>query len=203
MTSNVATKLINLIHKSHRLDGDAASVTVRKILEKYNVTEKPGRSRIVKMAERKGRIFGGAWERAMRIAMQIMGREVTEEYTRLETVWRDPSTPTVAAKADAVSKLYANGQGPIPKEQARIDLGYTATQREQMRDWDKQETEAVPFGTIRVTASSDGRAVNVFISNGDGTWVTIFHDKGHGEGHLDWSAPWGALLPGEEEVFRP
>ncbi|AJD82517.1 portal protein [Mycobacterium phage Alvin] len=98
-------------------------------------------SRIVKMAERKGRIFGGAWERAMRIAMQIMGREVTEEYTRLETVWRDPSTPTVAAKADAVSKLYANGQGPIPKEQARIDLGYTATQREQMRDWDKQETE--------------------------------------------------------------
>ncbi|AYB69811.1 hypothetical protein SEA_LITTLELAF_1 [Mycobacterium phage LittleLaf] len=69
-------------------------------------------------------IFGGAWKRAMRIAMQIMGREVTEEYTRLETVWRDPSTPTVTAKADAVSKLYANG------------LGCTATRREQMRDWD-------------------------------------------------------------------
>ncbi|AXF51643.1 hypothetical protein CONSTELLA_153 [Mycobacterium phage Constella] len=62
---------------------------------------------------------------------------------------------------------------------------------------------AVPFGTIRVTASSDGRAVNVFISNGDGTWVTIFHDKGHGEGHLNWSAPWDGLDPGEKEVFRP
>ncbi|QHB37501.1 hypothetical protein PP339_gp098 [Mycobacterium phage Onyinye] len=60
-----------------------------------------------------------------------------------------------------------------------------------------------PFGTIRATASSDGRAVNVFISNGDGTWVTIFHDKGHGDGHLNWSTPWDDLLPGKEEVFRP
>lgn len=98
-------------------------------------------SRLVKTCERKARMFGGAWEQAMRLAMMVMGREVPEEYRRLETVWRDPSTPTVAAKADAAAKLYANGQGPVPKEQTRIDLGYTATQRENMREWDKEDKE--------------------------------------------------------------
>ena len=98
-------------------------------------------SRLVRTAERKARIFGGSWEQAMRIAKRVMGQSVPEEFRRLETVWRDPSTPTAAAKADAASKLYANGQGPVPKEQTRIDLGYTSTQRDQMREWDKQETE--------------------------------------------------------------
>lgn len=98
-------------------------------------------SRLVRTAERKARMFGGSWERAMRIAMKVMGKPVPDEYRRLETVWRDPSTPTQAAKADAAAKLYANGQGPVPKEQTRIDLGYSAVERAQMREWDQQETE--------------------------------------------------------------
>lgn len=96
-------------------------------------------ARLIKKCERKARMFGGSWERAMRLAMQVMGKEIPEEYRRLETVWRDPSTPTYAAKADAAFKLYSNGQGPVPKEQIRIDLGYTDTQREQQRVWDQQE----------------------------------------------------------------
>jgi len=75
----------------------------------------------------------------MRIATKVMGKKVPEEYNRLETVWRDPSTPTYAAKADAATKLYANGTGVIPKEQARRDMGYTQTQRENMQEWDKEE----------------------------------------------------------------
>ncbi|WP_066901043.1 phage portal protein [Mycolicibacterium houstonense] len=98
-------------------------------------------SRLVRTAERKARMFGGSWERAMRIAKKVMNQPVPASWRRLETVWRDPSTPTAAAKADAAAKLYANGQGPVPKEQTRIDLGYTSTQRDQMREWDKQETE--------------------------------------------------------------
>lgn len=98
-------------------------------------------SRLVKTCERKARMFGGSWEQAMRLGMMVMGQEVPETYRRLETVWRDPSTPTYVAKADAATKLHANGQGPVPKEQIRIDLGYTAVQREQMREWDKEEKE--------------------------------------------------------------
>lgn len=98
-------------------------------------------ARLVKLCERKARMFGGSWEKAMRLGMRVLGREVPKEYQRLETVWRNPATPTEAARADAASKLYANGQGPVPKEQIRIDLGYTATQREQQRVWDRQELQ--------------------------------------------------------------
>lgn len=98
-------------------------------------------SRLVKTCERKSRMFGGAWEQAMRLAMRVMGQDVPEEYRRLETVWRDPATPTIAAKADAATKLYANGQGPVPREQTWIDLGYSATQRENMREMVQEDKE--------------------------------------------------------------
>ena len=97
-------------------------------------------SRLVKKTERKNKIFGGAWEQAMRIAYRAMkGGDIPPEYYRLETVWRDPSTPTYAAKADAATKLYAGGMGVIPKERARIDMGYTIAEREEMAAWDTQE----------------------------------------------------------------
>lgn len=100
-------------------------------------------SRLVKTCERKARMFGGAWEQAMRLALRVMGQDVPEEYRRLETVWNDPATPTYAAKADGATKLYANGSGPIPKEQVRIDLGYSAVQREQMKAWDKEDNQVL------------------------------------------------------------
>jgi hypothetical protein len=103
---------------------------------------KSSESRLVKKCERKARMFGGSWERVMRLAKLIMDGSVPEEWRRLETVWRDPSTPTYAAKADAAAKLYANGNGIIPLEQARIDMGYSAEQREQMKEWDDEAPQA-------------------------------------------------------------
>lgn len=98
-------------------------------------------SRLVKKCERKNKIFGGAWEQAMRIAYKAMNSgDIPPEMYRMETVWRDPSTPTYAAKADAASKLYANGMGVIPKERARVDMGYTIAEREEMQAWDAEET---------------------------------------------------------------
>lgn len=99
-------------------------------------------SRLVKKSERKARMFGAAWEEVLRIAMLIMDGKIAKNAHRMETIWRDPATPTFAAKADAINKLYANGQGVIPLEQARIDLGYSAEQRRQMREWDKQNPTA-------------------------------------------------------------
>jgi hypothetical protein len=95
---------------------------------------------LVKKTERKNKIFGGAWEQAMRVAYRAMkgGTEVPPDMYRMETVWRDPSTPTYAAKADAAVKLYANGMGVIPRERARIDMGYSITERDEMRVWDEE-----------------------------------------------------------------
>lgn len=64
-------------------------------------------SRLIKKTERKNKIFGEAWEKAMRIALLIEG-QVTDA-TRVETIWRDPATPTLASKVDAVTKLRAPG----------------------------------------------------------------------------------------------
>lgn len=101
---------------------------------------KSSESRLVKKAERKARMFGGSWEQVMRIATKIITGSIPPELYRLESVWADPSTPTFASKADAVTKLYSNGTGVIPKKRARIDLGYKDDEIIEMEDWDKDDS---------------------------------------------------------------
>ncbi|QNJ55808.1 portal protein [Mycobacterium phage PainterBoy] len=113
-------------------------------------------SRLIKKVERKNLIFGGAWEEVMRIAYRMMkGGDVPPDMLRMETIWRDPSTPTYAAKADAATKLYGNGQGVIPRERARIDMGYSVKEREEMRQWDEEEA-AMGLGLMGTMYSTDG-----------------------------------------------
>jgi hypothetical protein len=83
-------------------------------------------SRLVKRAERKQRAFGGAWELVMRLVRRFQSGEWDPRLARLETIWRDASTPTVAQAADAVVKKHA--EGIITTRQAREDLGYTDAQ---------------------------------------------------------------------------
>ena len=62
-------------------------------------------SRLVKTAERKIKLFGSSWERALRIALRVMDKSSEAERARhLRILWRDPSTPTYAAKADGAVK---------------------------------------------------------------------------------------------------
>ena len=73
----------------------------------------------------------------------------------METVWRDPSTPTYAAKADAATKLFGAGQGVIPRERARIDMGYSIVEREEMRAWDEEDATLLANTILRGT--TEGR----------------------------------------------
>lgn len=120
---------------------------------------KSSESRLVKKAERKNKLFGGAWEQAMRIAYMVSkGGEVPPDYYRMESVWRDPSTPTYAAKADAATKLYAGGLGVIPKERARIDMGYSIAEREEMAVWDEQENPVAQMAGMLSPGKQPGAA---------------------------------------------
>jgi hypothetical protein len=67
---------------------------------------------------------GNGYERVMRLAMAVEGRD-PQAATGLETIWRNPATPTQAAKADAAVKMY--GAGLSDRHQARVDYGYSAT----------------------------------------------------------------------------
>ncbi|HEX5995683.1 MAG TPA: phage portal protein [Jiangellales bacterium] len=83
-------------------------------------------ARLVKRAERKQRAFGGSWEQVMRLVRRFQSGEFDPRLLRLETIWRDASTPTVAQVADAVVKKHV--EGIITTRQAREDLGYTQAQ---------------------------------------------------------------------------
>lgn len=64
-------------------------------------------TRLVKRAERRQRAFGEAWEDVVRLGFLVTRGGLPSGAERLETVWRDPATPTVAQSADALAKLAA------------------------------------------------------------------------------------------------
>jgi len=95
-------------------------------------------TRLVKRAERRQRAFGGAWEQVMRLALLVADGALPDGIDSLETIWRDASTPTIAQKADAVTKLRTAGL--ISLRQAREDLGYS---QEQIAVMEADDTRAV------------------------------------------------------------
>jgi hypothetical protein len=88
-------------------------------------------SRLIKTCERFQQSAEGSWELAMRNARRIVDGDWNPRFKLLETLWRDPATPTQAQQADAAVKLVAAGILPI--EAAWEDLGYSAARREKLR----------------------------------------------------------------------
>lgn len=113
-------------------------------------------SRMVKRVERKHTSFGGTWEEAMRLSQRIKTGRFDANARALETVWRNPATPTVSQKADAVVKLHADGV--IPLEQARIDMGYTPAQRLEMRRMDDEQLSRLGLDAPTPPAPTAGDA---------------------------------------------
>lgn len=94
-------------------------------------------TRLVKRCERRQRVFGGAWEEVMRLVDRLRTGAWNPDLRRLETIWRDPSTPTVAAVTDAVVKQHQ--QGLLPTEMAWEDLGWSQEKIRRARDLRAQE----------------------------------------------------------------
>lgn len=105
-----------------------------------------GEVRLIKRAERKQRAFGGSWESMARLVRRFQTGEWDPRFKRMETIWRDASTPTTAQKADAAVKLHA--AEIVPRRQTQRDLGYTDTQiRNMQREFDEQAA-ADPVGQV-------------------------------------------------------
>lgn len=161
-TQFTAAELINFVNVLRELAKQAAAITGLPPQYLSSAQDNPAsaeairasESRLVKTVENKCRIFGSAWEQAMRVAWKVMNpdEQLPPEFYRMEAVWRDPSTPTFAAKADAVVKLHAAGL--VPLRRARLDMGYSLAQIDEMEQWD---AEADPFRGMasNVVASSD------------------------------------------------
>jgi hypothetical protein len=102
-------------------------------------------ARLVKRAERKQRAFGGAYEKAMQISRMLIGDD-DPKWKRLETIWRDASTPTIAQTADAAVKKYTAGITTL--RQTREDLQYTDAQIERMEQDDQERAAQDPLASI-------------------------------------------------------
>ena len=87
-------------------------------------------TRLIKRAERKQGCFGGSWEHVNRLVGRFQTGDWDPALKRLETVWRNAATPTIAQAADAAVKLY--GETIVTLRQTREDLRYTQTQIERM-----------------------------------------------------------------------
>jgi len=102
-------------------------------------------ARLVKRAERKQGMFDTGWEQVMRLASRIMTGSWDPSLLRLETAWRDPSTPTVAQVADAATKTYQ--AGIIPLKFTRRRLGYNDAEIAQMEEMDAQDALSLKVPT--------------------------------------------------------
>lgn len=88
-------------------------------------------------ARKRQQSFSDAYEEAIRLAVAIRDGWFDPRLDRLQTVWKDAETRTLAQQADAALKLVSSGLVPI--EQALEDLGYTPTQIERMREMRTRE----------------------------------------------------------------
>lgn len=94
-------------------------------------------ARLVRTCETSNASEAGVLERVMRLVKRFQGEDPTS-LNALETIFRNPATPTIAQVADATVKLRA--ERIIPLRQARRDLGYSPAAIEQM---EKDDLEAV------------------------------------------------------------
>jgi hypothetical protein len=66
-------------------------------------------NRLVKKAERRQKQFGRTWSEVAKLSLLIRDGVIPAEVNDVRPIWRDASTPTVAASTDAAVKLIAAG----------------------------------------------------------------------------------------------
>jgi len=97
---------------------------------------KSSEARLEKRAERKQRSLRTAGKRSYASRADPDGKW-DKDLERLETIWRDPSTPDGGPEADAALKLYTTPGGPIvPLRQTREG---SATPRLRSTSWRRDE----------------------------------------------------------------
>jgi hypothetical protein len=120
-------------------------------------------AQLVKRAERKQAVYSTRWERVQRLVLLTQGKPDDIRAKRIETLWRDPSTPTIAQKADAIVKLVSAKDGSnrsiLTVDQAREDLGYTKTQRDRMDGVQAADQDAALNAAVQAAAEAERAAL--------------------------------------------
>jgi len=120
-------------------------------------------AQLVKRAERKQSMLSAPWAQVLRLALLIWHGEVPDRARKIETVWRNPATPTMAAQTDAAVKLVSAGIIPADSEVALEMVGLSEAQRQRVRA-DRRRSQArtalAALGDRAAGVVSDGGARN-------------------------------------------
>ncbi|MGW7350953.1 phage portal protein [Streptomyces sp. NPDC054784] len=98
----------------------------------------------IKKGERRIRRFSGGHREYMRLAMWMWTGRVPE--VRIDCVWRNPATPTVAAQVDATVKLVQADILPADSDVTLEMAGFTEDQRRRIRA-DRQRAAGAATGS--------------------------------------------------------
>lgn len=96
-------------------------------------------SRLVAKAEQRQRTWSGPYEDLMRLAVLVRDGQPDPTLSDLETIWAPAAPATIAATADAMSKLYASNL--VDQRAALTEMGYSPTEIDRI-------TTATPIGAI-------------------------------------------------------
>ena len=91
----------------------------------------------------------------MRLALWVRDGEPPDRTRRIESVWRNPATPTVAAQADATVKLVQAGIIPADSDVTLEMAGLSEGQRQRVRA-DRRRSSAGSGLMERLAQLDDG-----------------------------------------------
>lgn len=131
-------------------------------------------AKLVKSIERDQRTLGVQAVETMRLVALMQGDTAkAERLNDAEALWHDPGTPTVAQRADAVTKLYAtsdpNGRPLMPRVMAWEELGWgpakIARAEQLLREEDADQMALLLKPEVTDDAGDDGGTGDAGISD--------------------------------------
>lgn len=105
-------------------------------------------SRLVKRAERRIRVFGGAWPEVAQNMLLVRDGALPPGADRIRARWRDPGTPTAAATADKITKLIGAGVLLPDSEVTLEQLGFGEVDKQRILNDHRRARAMATLGAL-------------------------------------------------------
>ncbi|WP_378144807.1 phage portal protein [Cnuibacter sp. UC19_7] len=110
--------------------------------------------RHITKAEKKQTLLGDSYSELMQLAEELVDGGVKPDAARLETDWRDASTPNLQSVAQAIQSLAQGDHPIIPPKVARDYLRLTPEQKRISDEWEANN----PLQSLANAVGANGRA---------------------------------------------
>ena len=126
--------------------------------------------RLVKRAERRQRQFGGGWTQLARLATMVRegSNSLPKEAMLIRPKWRPAHTPTLAATADATTKLIQAGVLPAESTVTWDRLDISRVEQKQLKADLRKATVSQLVSSLGSSPAPQGEAADQAAKRGEG-----------------------------------